>query len=154
LKSFEALGYKHFTAPVELNKSELAHRINENSYLCVYGRICMMVTANCQVNNSKGCTHIPELNYLQDRYKMHFPVRNVCGPCYNEIYNSKIYNIMSEARTIMNMGFGGLRLDFTIESYSETSEVLKEFENVFYKNKSANLLGDIYTKGHWKRGVE
>ena len=154
LKSFEALGYKHFTAPVELNKSELAHRINENSYLCVYGRICMMVTANCQVNNSKGCTHIPELNYLQDRYKMHFPVRNVCGPCYNEIYNSKIYNIMSEAGTIMNMGFGGLRLDFTIESYSETSEVLKEFENVFYKNKSANLLGDIYTKGHWKRGVE
>ncbi|MBR1572683.1 MAG: U32 family peptidase [Lachnospiraceae bacterium] len=154
LKSFESKGYCNFTAPVELNKSELAHRINKNSYLCVYGRICMMVTANCQVNNSKGCTHIPELNYLQDRYKMRFPVRNVCGPCYNEIYNSKIYNIMSEAGAIENMGFGGLRLDFTIESYSETKKVLQEFENVFYKNKASNLSGDIYTKGHWKRGVE
>lgn len=156
LSSFENFGYKTFCAPIELNKAELSHRINNNSYISIYGRSCMMITANCQVNNSKGCTHIPELTYLQDRYKMDFPVRNVCGPCYNEIYNSKILNLISDIDEVKKMNFAGVRIDFTIEDKDQVKDVLQE---VYSFCKTGNgregvLTGNDYTKGHWKRGVE
>lgn len=97
------------------------------------------------------------ITYLQDRYKERFPVKNRCNFCYNEIYNSKIYDIGSEMKQLKSLGFLGYRLDFTLEDAKETSQVLDRFETVFTGTKNdINFTKNngIVTKGHFKRGVE
>lgn len=155
--AYEKRGYERFTAPLELNEKELAHRENATTYMQVYGRIPLMITANCQHKNSKGCDKRMSITYLQDRYKERFPVKNRCNFCYNEIYNSKIYDIGSEMKQVKSLGFLGYRLDFTLEDAKETSQVLDRFETVFTGTKNdINFTKNngIVTKGHFKRGVE
>ena len=55
----------------------------------VYGRMPMMITANCVKKTAGRCEHREkELWYLEDRKGMRFPVRCACRHCYNVIYNS------------------------------------------------------------------
>ena len=116
-----------------------------------------MITANCQNANARGCDHRPRTYYLQDRYKERFPVKNCCAFCYNEIYNSKIYQIFSENKTLESLGFFGYRMDFSFETKEEMKQVLARYENAFYHKgfvtEDAKDDGN-YTKGHFKRGVE
>ena len=55
LHAFRRLGYRRFGAPCELNAGELMHRENGDSYLTVYGRAALMITANCLEKNIAGC---------------------------------------------------------------------------------------------------
>ncbi|MDD6193460.1 MAG: U32 family peptidase [Lachnospiraceae bacterium] len=157
LFAFEQRGYERFCAPLELNEKELSHRYNAHSTMLVYGRIPLMVTANCQHQNSVGCDKKPVILYLQDRYRERFPVKNRCHFCYNEIYNSKIYNILSEIERVKSLGFQGCRLDFTLEDQEETNRVLDQFEALWMGIENDKILQEtsaIVTKGHFKRGVE
>ena len=151
----ETAGYHRFCVPLELNRKELLHRENTSSQMLVYGRVPLMITANCQKKNALGCDRKSEVLFLQDRYKEIFPVKNVCSFCYNEIYNSKIYNVISEMSEIRKMGFFKYRLDFTLESLEEMKKIIKEFDGYTdQKGMDANDKQSIYTKGHYKRGVE
>lgn len=156
-QAFAQMGYPRNTAPLELNAKELRHRYNAASYMLLYGRISLMITANCQNANARGCDHRPRTYYLQDRYKERFPVKNCCAFCYNEIYNSKIYQIISENKTLESLGFFGYRMDFSFETKEEMKQVLARYENAFYHKgfgtEDAKDDGN-YTKGHFKRGVE
>lgn len=156
-QAFAQMGYPRNTAPLELNAKELRHRYNAASYMLLYGRIPLMITANCQNANARGCDHRPRTYYLQDRYKERFPVKNCCAFCYNEIYNSKIYQIISENKTLESLGFFGYRMDFSFETKEEMKQVLARYENAFYHKgfgtEDAKDDGN-YTKGHFKRGVE
>lgn len=157
LYSFEQRGYRRNCAPLELNEKELSHRCNDNSFMLVYGRIPLMITANCQHGNSVGCDKKQVISYLQDRYKERFPVKNICPFCYNEIYNSKIYNVISELERIERLGFAGYRLDFTLENGKETARVLEEFWATLHGTENDRIQqgnSAIVTKGHFKRGVE
>ncbi len=138
----ENLGYSDFCAPLELNQKELSHRINQKSFMPIYGRVALMITANCQNKNCSGCNHKEHLYYLRDRKNESFPVKNRCEFCYNEIYNSKVYQIISEMNILDQMNFKGYRLDFTLESKEEMEKVL-----------SQEITFDS-TKGHFKRGVD
>ena len=56
----------------------------------VYGRIPLMVTANCTQRTMEKCiksAHMGE-NRLRDRYRKEFPVMLHCRYCYNVILNS------------------------------------------------------------------
>ncbi len=156
-QAFAQMGYPCNTAPLELNAKELHHRYNAASYMPIYGRMPLMITANCQNANAGGCDHRPRTYYLQDRYKERFPVKNCCAFCYNEIYNSKIYQIFSENESLKGLGFFGYRMDFSFETKEEMKQVLARYENAFYyKGFGTEDAGDggNYTKGHFKRGVE
>ena len=55
------------------------------------------------------------------------------------------------------MGFLGYRMDFTLEQPEEMKKVLAQYERTFCKSVSAYQKAEtdgIYTKGHFKRGVE
>ena len=148
-------GYRNFCAPLELNGKELKHRNNGNSQMLVYGRIPLMITANCQRKNVYGCDRKNSLLYLQDRYKEQFPVKNVCAFCYNKVYNSKIYNVIPELSDIRKLGFCGYRMDFSLETDGEMKNILDEFDKSMGQTSyKTNLNRDDYTKGHYKRGVE
>lgn len=157
VNAFREMGYRRNTAPLELNAKELMHRDCTDTYMPVYGRMMLMVTANCQNANCYGCNKTQTLLFLEDRYKERFPVKNNCTFCYNELYNSKIYNILSEHQTLQSMEFLGYRMDFTLEQPGEMKKILAQYERTFCKPVSANKKAEndgIYTKGHFKRGVE
>ena len=157
VRALRKYGYDDQCAPLELNYKELRHRYNGCSYMLIYGRIPLMLTATCQNANAHGCNKTVGLHFLQDRYREQLPVKNVCAFCYNEIYNSKVYNLMSEHTLLQELGFLGYRIDFSLESAEEVAEVLDQYASLFVQANSDTKYiqadGNI-TKGHFKRGVE
>ena len=153
INSFDTFGFKRSCAPYELSLKELKHRDNRNSQFIVYSRIPMMITANCTVKNTMGCRKANDRITIVDRKNQEMTVACNCDYCYNTIYNSKKYIAFDMKDSIMELGFAELRLDFTVESYQETKDILDEFDKVFNGNKPFRFAED-YTRGHLKRGVE
>lgn len=157
IAALQRLGYEDICAPPELNQKELLHRYNDTSDMLLYGRIPLMITANCQKKNALGCDKKETLLYLKDRYRESFPVKNRCTFCYNEIYNSKIYHILSESEKLKTYRFKGYRLDFSLEGEQETKNILDTVRKCFFESendKMSHVQSAIFTKGHWNRGVE
>lgn len=111
----------------------------------VYGRIPMMITANCVLNTDGHCLKNEGQTFLIDRYDKHFPVVCSCTHCVNIIYNCVPLSLHRELS-----GWKGrvrLRLDFTFEDKAETGSVL----DLFLSGRAYEV--PEYTTGHEKRGV-
>lgn len=138
-------GAESFCLPYELNKAEQQRLMACGAPFekVVYGRIPMMVTANCVLRTTDQCRKNSETEtVLCDRYHKEFPVIRDCMHCMNIIYNSVPLVLLrwkDRAR---------LRLDFTVESPEEMCNVLDTF-----LLGTQTELGE-YTTGHEKRGVE
>lgn len=138
-----------FCLPYELKASEQrqllgsGHRFEKT----VYGRIPMMITANCVLRTSDRCKKDSAGECtLIDRYEKEFPVVRNCRHCMNIIYNSVPLSLHREFSKWCD--FVRIRLDFTVESGEETERIL----NVFLSG--AEPGEGQYTTGHEKRGVE
>ena len=113
----------------------------------VYGRIPMMVTANCIARTTDRCCHEDgRILSLKDRKGKEFPVVTNCIHCYNVIYNSLPTYLPTERSASEQTFVRSIR--FTTETDAEVAAVLRGF-----------LFGeaftlDEYTTGHEKRGVE
>ena len=159
-KALEALSQfapTRVTAPLELNKKELTKRNNEKSEFVVYGRLPLMTSAQCVVCNTSGCKKQTGITYLKDRYDVEFPVRNHCEECYNVIYNSLPQVLIGQAEELKKMKFAAYRFAFTTEDKKEIERILQLGEAYFLNGKNGNIkemLGDAFTYGHYKRGVE
>lgn len=144
------------TAPLELNKKELAHRNNENSELLIYGKLPLMTSAQCVKRSTSGCNKTKGITYIKDRYHVTFPVKNNCNECYNTIYNSLPVILFGQAEELKRMQFEAYRLSFTTESEKEVRNILELCSKTFVtesKNIKAIYPGE-FTYGHYKRGVE
>ena len=149
----EENGFMRVTAPYELNKKELRRRGSSGSEIIVYGRIPLMVTAQCLRKNLTGCSGKPGIIYLRDRTKRVFPVKHDCIFCYNTVYNSEILSLISEKEFLDAAGFAMRRILLTTETYDESENVLISFERSYHGDQPENP-GVSYTKGHFNRGVE
>ncbi|MGN1315253.1 MAG: U32 family peptidase [Lachnospiraceae bacterium] len=144
-----------FTAPLEINRGEwkeLKHR--GFAYLC-YGRIPMMVTANCIRKTKLHCRDkgVTMEERLKDRYKAEFPVQVNCDYCYNIIYNSVPLSLHGYLEEIGLLPGGYLRLDFTTESQEETERIIHTYENFLSGKKYDFSFLKEYTTGHYKKGA-
>ena len=153
IKAFEKCGYHINCVPYELSLKEIEHRNNNNSQLIVYGRIPLMITANCSVKNSIGCTKGNTIYSFKDRKGKTLMARCDCYNCINTIYNSDIYLTFDLAKQLKNLGVKEFRLDFTLETKDETLKILREYKSAFIEGNPF-YAGETYTKGHLKRGVE
>lgn len=151
-----------FCLPYELKAPEqqnLLKRLADNGLLdrlscekIVYGRIPMMVTANClkrtmgQCNGNREQTDSSPDAVLTDRYRKEFPVVANCLHCMNIIYNSVPFSLHQSLPALK--GDLDLRMDFTIETPAEVKRVLHCFL------KGDPFVPGEYTTGHEKRGVE
>lgn len=120
----------------------------------VYGRIPMMITANCVAQTTSGCkkgTGIHQVELI-DRYQKQFPVVLNCTHCMNTIYNSVPLSLHNELDRISQYFI--CRLDFTIEDKAETYAILDYFVKCMSGVEGVNLPYYEYTTGHEKRGVE
>ncbi len=143
--------------PYELNKKELRKLLTGidecRTEQVAFGRIPLMVTANCLMKTTDGCSPTAEHRVLtlKDRYRKEFPVLTDCECCYNIIYNALPLSLHEK---ILNTNYSGTwRLSFTVENEAETMEILRFFKNL-RKNQAQNPPYAEYTLGHEKRGVE
>jgi putative protease len=116
--------------------------------MIVYGYYPLMTSAQCVHANTAGCDHRPGVCYLQDRYRTQFPVKNICGACYNVIYNSLPVLLFAQLTSIEQSGVTSFRLDFTLEEPGEVSELF-----ALFRARSGKWTKPC-TNGHYKRGVE
>ena len=163
VRFWEKQGVLRNTVPLELNEKELRHRQNKGSEMLIYGRLPLMISAQCVRKNTIGCNHQEEKVWLKDRYEKEFPAVCCCdpwktgntkgkGPCYNIIYNSLPYGLPGEADKVRNLGVSCVRLSFTIESAREAGKILKDFTVAY---SGGRISGNYeFTKGHFKRGAE
>lgn len=149
-----------FCVPHELSGREQVELVENGDWeQIVYGRIPMMVTANCIAGTSKKCLKQNgkegnagmQFSYsLKDRYKTEFPVYANCKHCYNVIYNSvplSLHDKVSERKVKT-----AIRLDFTVESGRETEEIIKYF-SALNQNEYYQRPYDQFTTGHEKKGA-
>ncbi|MDE6892721.1 MAG: U32 family peptidase, partial [Lachnospiraceae bacterium] len=117
----------------------------------VYGRLPMMVTANCLKKTSGKCDKTPVILTLNDRYDKQFPVYTDCRSCYNVIYNSVPLSLhgMFLQKDCLTDNF---RLDFTVEDKKKTGDTIRYFLDLLTKYREPFYRE--YTTGHYKRGVE
>lgn len=146
-----------FYLPVEQNQTEWKKLLatvttSIQADALVYGRLPMMITANCVENTTGGCRHETGITWLTDRYHTKFPVLHNCRSCYNIIYNSVPLSLHSFVEKQISR-INHYRLDFTTESSSETAETFCYFADLLYGRKG-NIPYREYTTGHIKRGVE
>lgn len=147
-----------FCMPLELKSGEQRELLGEDVECekIVYGRIPMMITANCIANTTTGCIKQAGglMAELRDRYHKSFPVELNCTHCINIIYNSVPLSLHKElGRWMSQVDF---RLDFTTETKRETEEVMEYFTGLAacgYRENPEPPYRD-YTTGHEKRGVE
>lgn len=143
---------KEFTIPWELNAGEAeklvmaARQLAMRTTLVAYGRIPMMITANCLRKTAGICPPGQKDErqiYLKDRYRTAFPVVTNCEHCYNIIYNSVPYSLHTSLKEAKRVGADVWRYDFVMESGAECQQIL-----------AGNFPFAGYTAGHLKRGVE
>lgn len=143
---------EEYTIPYELNAGEAsrlvlsARELGMRTTLVVYGRIPMMITANCLRKTAGICPPQKEERrriYLKDRYQTAFPAAVNCEHCYNIIYNSLPYSLHTNIKEAKRVGADVWRYDFTMESFAECQQIL-----------AGKFPFAEYTTGHLKRGVE
>ena len=163
-----------YCAPLELNgRDVLALPSPEEGNrgrkeILVYGRIPMMVTANCIRKTAGECPKDvrPEKGakaeardgrtgkelLLIDRYQAEFPVVTDCRFCVNVIYNSVPLSIHGFLGDLAESGAAFLRLDFLEESGKETEKILRLFENGLSGKQAQPEYA--FTTGHFRKGAQ
>ena len=150
---------KEYYSSFELNEKELKRLIcnivnegNDNIIhsSVVYGRIPMMITANCIRKTLDKCTGNSGFYEIEDRKNKSFPIYCNCEHCYNVVYNSVPLSLHKYVNELKKNG--NIRLDFVDEKAFEMKKIINyyiglmsKYEDPFYKD---------YTTGHYKRGVE
>ena len=143
-----------FCLPYELKASEQSSLLQRAESECsriswekiIYGRIPLMVTANCVQKTTDRCIGEGDgILWLEDRYHTEFPVLRTCARCLNIIYNSVPLALFDSGERWKNIT--DLRLDFTIETGQELIQLLQTY-------LEGNRLSQAHTTGHEKRGVK
>lgn len=144
-------GVERFTALLEENVKELQMVGVSGADLLVYGRMPLMVSAECLADNFFKCEKGKNTDNitLTDKMAAVFPVRRVCTSCYNVIYNSVCYSLEGFEEEIKKLAPGGIRFDFTFENKQEVLEVLG---NGDFVSRRSNLEKKS-TKGHFLKSI-
>ena len=138
---------------MELNLNEMKQLGNPGNEMVAYGKIPMMVSAQCLKKTTKGCDHKKEVLVLKDRKNSDMQVKTHCDFCYNTILNSKPLSVIGMEKDIKKIAPGTLRLWFTTESERETKAVIRKYFDYFIKGLDVENVSD-FTRGHLKRGIE
>lgn len=151
------------TLPIEAHRQQLRALAGHNKELIVYGRIPMMISANCIRNTTAHCLlqekqeagQKQKFYELKDRYRKKFPVCCDCRHCMNVIYNSLPTSLHQELPHIKEWKLGGVRLNFTTEEADEAAAVTDYFAGILSgQDKGGRPPFLEATKGHFKNGAK
>lgn len=153
---YDSLLDKEFTTtlPLELNKKELSKVGYGKNELVVYGRIPLMVSAQCVTKNTKGCVKNPGYLKMTDRYQKNFYVRRHCHHCYNTVWNGVPLSLHGLEKELSEFAPSSLRLHVTVEKEDEIKKMIQLFYNEWNQLSISSKMQGEFTRGHYKRGVE
>lgn len=139
----------------ELNNDELENLEMENGELDIYGYIPVMLTANCIKKTINKCDKQSsrEEYYLREHTGNVLKIINVCRFCYNVIYHPKPLSLLGDFITVCNLKPASFRLNFTFESKEEMEKILKIFTYNTKCNCGKYRDVEIFTRGHFRKGV-
>ena len=150
------LGADRLTYPVESNLNELRHLGCDDlidNELIVYGRLPMMISAQCLQNTTTGCDKKPKWLMLVDRRSEHMPVYNHCKYCYNTILNAKPLSLVVISDEINKLDISSIRICLTTEHGDSIRHIIEDAISAYkYKKNISDTISD-YTRGHIKRGI-
>ena len=129
----------HQAGPV----SEAAREAGIPVELPIYGRIPMMVTAQCVRKTTMGCQKKNGQMELKDRTGARMPVKNRCAFCYNTIYNGSPLSLLGNERSVQKLKPTVLRLNFTTEGERETASIITAFRERFWRARRFGLPSGI-----------
>ena len=156
---FRENGIGRTTLPVELKRSDLTERARsigkdrKEDEMIVYGRLPLMVSAQCLKKNTDRCTRFSGSFLLKDRTDREFPVRNNCFFCQNVIYNSLPLSLLEDMEGILGSGISSVRLAFTDEEKSDIRNLIEAFSDCLRTGHDGRKIGQT-TRGHYRRGVQ
>lgn len=126
---WKELGVTRYTFPFELALEEAGQA---TAWSCmeavIYAHIPLMVSAQCMVNNLKGCTKNnagSQYNKIYDAKGRGFITANYCKYCYNTVYQDIPVYAEDYIPDFCNLGIYSFRYDFTIEEADTASKILK-----------------------------
>lgn len=164
----------------ELDRHELAQTFADSltdKILMVYGRVPLMLTANCVRRTQGACRRGRDLSgkengdfwYLRDRTKTDFPVCAQCSHCQNIIYNSVPTSLHGHGQDALMQNAGAVLLSFTTENADEVRNTLRLFsQNGILKHAAeraaegkhpvsaegrATARPFDFTTGHYRKGA-
>ncbi len=144
-----------FVMPRELSFDELKNLGLKPLVADVYGNIPVMVSAQCMVKNTKGCTACNEVIRLKDRKNIEYDMRSVCRYCYNLLYNNITYSLHGMFDDVKKLDPQALRFCFTNEDPDTIEGIIDHFAGEYIEGKRISFPGaDSFTRGHLKRGIE
>ena len=148
------IGFDEVVSPIELNEKELNH-LSNNGEMVVYGRMPLMITANC-IDKTNGKCHKPfgRFGVIMDRKNAKLPYVAACKYCYNVIYNSVPVYLIDKLGQIMENKVQNYSLCFTDESASSVGNIIDMAISVLEGKDNEVIMPEAFTRGHFTRGVE
>lgn len=131
--------------------------------MVVYGRIPMMVSANCVRKTTADCFRgSGHTVTITDRMQHDFPVMLNCRYCYNVILNTVPLSLHKQIPLMVRDSMAeAFRVDLTTEDAQETEAVLAYWKRLIKKAKFDKAKAKVqtppyehYTTGNYRRGVE
>ena len=141
-----SMGVNILTLPVELNKKELRHVTPYNYEIIKYGRIPLVVSAQCLNKTLNGCNHKCSKGNITDRKNKDFIYMNRCMSCTNILFNSVPTYLSNNDISSLELSNIRCRIIFTDEDKSAVDKILRSIID--------DEITCEYTKGHFNRGVE
>ena len=149
---------KEYYASFELNIHEIDELITaiDEMYndaihsFVVYGKIPMMISANCVRKTNNECSKIRGFAHITDRMNKEFSVYCNCDYCYNVIYNSVPVSLHKYIDVLSKKG--NLRIDLTDESGEYAKKIVDYFNEIIGIYKEPFFKE--FTTAHIKRGIE
>lgn len=139
----ESVGVKAVMLSPELKAEELNNiKTNLSAGYFAYGRLPLMLTRNCPVNNS-DCANCNKDRVLIDRMGVKFPVKCVNG--FSVLLNSKPHYLADKAEDFKSLDFA--ELYFTVENRDEVEAIIESYKTGAKPNTD-------FTRGLYYRGVE
>ena len=141
------------TCPVELNLKELNTLKPFNSEFIIYGRLPMMISAQCTEKTLKSCVMDNGMSDIRDRYGNVFTCVRNCNECYNTILNCVPLLIDPVNDIPKSLKPSSFRIHFTTETDEDVRQIMDYYDKIL-KGGHALRPEIKRTLGHLKRGVE
>ncbi|MBE5945022.1 MAG: U32 family peptidase [Lachnospiraceae bacterium] len=144
-----------FELPKELNIKELSTLNNYNNQLTIYEYQQVMLSAQCVIKNTTGCTASNDKKIIVDDMGNSFYFVAHCKGCYNVGYNGLPMCLFGKIDDIITrIKVDSYRINFTIEDKETVKQVLDMYTKCILTNYNINSDEIKITTGHYFRGVE
>ena len=154
----ELFHFKVAQLPAELSLKEcekmcITQNFSFSLEWMVYGRVPVMLSAQCVKKTLGRCDHQPSILQMEDYKKRKLPISTHCEFCYNTIWLDQPRNLIGEEIGQLKNHIHRFSFDLFKATLSEIDSVITSFcqweDNKFQRNTTKKKPDE-----HWNYGIE